>query len=444
MPVDPVRDAAIDVLLRVFDRAVHLDESLDKTIRRKAPADRGRRFLTYLCYGTVRHRSLSDHVLQDLCHQPLDKLPSPILTILRMAIFQSLFCTQVTKPAMVHTSVELAKARGHAGLARMVNAILRKAPESLDAIRFPDKTDAPLNYLRLRYSMPRWIIREWSEVYGVEQAEELCRISNEEAPLSLRMNALSGAIPAILKRVQASGLTVESISALPEALICHDGMATLLRSKAFQEGYVSPQDLASMLPAHLMEPKAGECVLDMCAAPGGKAAHMAALSHNETHIAALEPMRRRVYPLQDTVARLGARVVVLRGDGLQPPFVDGGFDGVLVDAPCSGLGTLRRHPDLKWNMHPEAIERLARQQEALLRSAIRLCKNGGRVVYSVCTFNRRETLDVIQAVLQDAPVGLEDGPELLNQWRVETGQYRTEPVASAWDGFFLTRLRKES
>ena len=140
MPVDPVRDAAVDVLLRVFERGVHLEESLDKTIRRKGPllSPRGRRFMSQICYGTVRNRLLCDHVLSGLCDQPLDELPPAILTVLRMAVFQSLFCNQVTRPAMVHTAVDLSQKRGHAGLARMTNAILRKAPESLEDIAFPD------------------------------------------------------------------------------------------------------------------------------------------------------------------------------------------------------------------------------------------------------------------------------------------------------------------
>lgn len=129
MPVDLVRDAAIDVLLRVFDRGVHLDVSLDKTIKRKQLPDRGRRFMTQIVYGTVRHRLLCDHVLRPLCTQPIETLPLPILIILRMAVFQALFCNQVTRPAMVHTSVELAKRRGHAGLARLTNAVLRRVPE---------------------------------------------------------------------------------------------------------------------------------------------------------------------------------------------------------------------------------------------------------------------------------------------------------------------------
>jgi len=445
MPKDPVRDAAIDVLLRVFDRGVYLDESLDKTLRRKPLGDRGRRFLTQLCYGTVRHKTLCDHALQPICHQPLDKLPPAIHAIVRMAVFQSLFCHQVTHPAMVHTSVELAKARGHAGLARMVNAILRRAPQSIEDVALPDPVTECRQYLRLRYSMPKWIVRDWIEDFGEEEAAALCVTSNEEAPLTIRVNTLSTDGPSLQQKLTAGGFELAPIAPLPEAFLVAGGAGNLLRSKAFQEGLFTLQDVASMLPGYLMQPEGGEKVLDLCAAPGGKTSHMAALAGGQALIVALEPSRKRIYRLKDTLERLGvAQVTVIRGDGLHAPLAEGQFDAVLVDAPCSGLGTLRRHPDLKWRMEPETVERLAAQQEALLRSAIGLCKNGGRVVYSVCTFDRRETQNVIQAVLADGTTMPEDGPELLNQWRVDTGQYRTVPTPGAWDGFFLTRLRKVS
>jgi len=160
MPVDPVRDAALDVLLRVFERGVFLDSSLDKTQRRKKLSERGRRFLGMLVYGTVRHRTLCDYILQQHCHQPLNELPLVILIILRMAVYQSLFCDQVTPPAMVHTSVDLAKSRTHAGLGRMVNAVLRKVPQTIDAVPLPDRETELAKHLKIRYSMPMWLIRK--------------------------------------------------------------------------------------------------------------------------------------------------------------------------------------------------------------------------------------------------------------------------------------------
>jgi len=441
MPVDPVRDAAIDVLLRVFQRGVFLDVSLDKTLRRKKLSERGRRFLTQLVYGTVRHRALCDHVLRGICHQPLEKLPAPIFAILRMAIYQSLFCGQVTHPAMVHTAVDLAKRRGHAGTARLVNAILRRAPQSLDAVKLPAPGTAA--YLSVRYSVPSWLVALWLRECGQEKAEALCAACAAQAPTTLRVNTLKTTPAALIERLGKSGIGAAKNTAIAEELTVVDGPHPV-RTKWFEQGLFLLQDPASMLPALLLEPRPGERVLDLCAAPGGKATHLAQRAGGKARIVAMDVQAKRIGAILENVERLGMpQVAVLCGDGMRPPF-DAVFDAVLVDAPCSGLGTLRRHPDVKWRVTPEAVARLAVQQQALLRSAVELCKNGGRIVYSVCTFSKAETEDVIAAVLADGRVEPEDGAESLDTWKTAPGQYQTRPSAAAWDGFFLMRLRKVS
>ncbi len=441
MPVDPVRDVAIDVLLRVFDRGVHLDAALDKSLRKRGMTERGRRFLTHLVYGTVRHRLLCDHVLTGICTEPLDRLPSPILTILRMAVFQALFCSQVTRPAMVHTSVELAKRRGHAGLARLVNAVLRRAPDSLDDVVLPDRDEDLARYLAVRHSMPLWMARDWLAEFGPEQAEVLCAASNTQAPITLRANTLRNPAKILIERLEKSGIAAAKQTDIPEEVTIAD-TGRALRSKWFQQGCFMLQDAASMLPVHLLEPEAGDWVLDLCAAPGGKATHIAQRTECGSLVVALDIAPNRITAIRENLDRMGMRnVFVVCGDGAQPPLAPG-FDRVLVDAPCSGLGTIRRHPDLKWRVTPESVARLARQQAALLRSGVELCKNGGLIVYAVCTFTRQETREVVQTVCKEGRVTLEDGPGYFDKWQTDKGQYRILPSDGAWDGFFLTRLRK--
>jgi 16S rRNA (cytosine967-C5)-methyltransferase len=199
-----------------------------------------------------------------------------------------------------------------------------------------------------------------------------------------------------------------------------------------------------MLAAHLVEPRPGETVLDLCAAPGGKTTHLAELAGGQARVVAADADWARLHRVLENIERLESPgISVVCADGVRPPFRTG-FDRVLADAPCSGLGTLRRHPDIKWRMSPEAISRLAELQVSLLRSAVQLCKNGGLVVYSVCTFSKQETQDVVQTVCHDGQVELEDGPEWLQPWKIAKGQYRMLPSAEAWDGFFLTRFRKAS
>lgn len=445
MPVDLVRDAAIDVLLRVLERDWFLDESLDKTLRRKTGlSPRGKRFLAQLVYGTVRHRILCDHALHAILTQPLAGLPPPIRAILRMGVFQVLFCSQVTFPAMVNTSVELAKRRGHAGTARLVNAVLRRAPKCLEDLRLPAPDADTRGYLSLRYSMPEWLVARWAAEFGLEEAAALCAAFERQAPVTIRANTCRNAPEELLPRLAKAGIHAERHPRIPEALTVIEGK-DLPRSKPFREGAFMLQDPASMLPPHLLEPAPGERVLDSCAAPGGKATHLAQLARAGASIVAMDLAPRRLAAIGENLARLGlSRVHVLAADAGRPPFPAETFDAVLLDAPCSGLGTLRRHPDLKYRIDEAAIARLAALQSRLLRTAIRLCKNGGRVVYAVCTFTPEETRGVVRAASEECPVDFEDGPEWMQPWRVETGQYQTRPQDGDLDGFFLTRFRKRS
>jgi 16S rRNA (cytosine967-C5)-methyltransferase len=443
MPVDVVRDAAVDVLLRVYERGMRVDAALDKTLRRRAFPDRGRRFMTQLAYGTVRHTGLSDHVLRGLCNQPLEQLPMPVWVILRMAVFQSLFCHQVTHPAMVHTSVELVKKRSHAGLARVANAVLRKAPQSVEGLRLPDPATAPAAHLAVRHSLPVWLVERWIGEWGLEGATALCRFTDAPAPTSIRVNTRQTNVATLQSRLEKSEILTEKATPIPEELTLL-AEAPLHKSKWFQQGQFLIQDPASMLPPHLLEPRAGERVLDLCAAPGGKTTHLAQLAP-EAWVVAADCAPRRLQGIVENVERLGLPPVPLVcAEGQRAPWAAGSFDAVLLDAPCSGLGTLRRHPELKLRIQPEDIDRLAALQGDLLRSALALCKNGGRVVYSVCTFTPQETVDVVQSVLAEGGVGLEDGPEFLEPWKIAPGQYRTANPHPALDGFFLTRLRKLS
>lgn len=443
MPVDIVRDAAVDVLLRVYERGMRVDAALDKTLRRRAFPDRGRRFMTQLVYGTVRHTALADHVLRGLCNQPLEQLPTPVRVVLRMAVFQSLFCNQVTHPAMVHTSVELVKRRSHAGLARVANAVLRRAPQHLDAVRLPDPAARPAAHWATRYSLPEWLVERWIAEWGPEGAEALCRFTDAPAPTSIRVNTARVSVAALQERLERSGIATRKATPVPEELTL-ESEAPLHKSKWFQQGLFLVQDPASMLPPHLLEPRDGERVLDLCAAPGGKTSHLAQIAPGAA-ICAADTDPRRIAGVVENTDRLGFPTPWrVAADGRRPPFAPAAFDAVLVDAPCSGLGTLRRHPELKLRIQPEDIDRLAALQRDLLRSAIALCQNGGRVVYSVCTFTPQETVEVVQSVLAEGGVGLEDGPEFLEPWKIAPGQYRTASPHPALDGFFLTRLRKSS
>ncbi len=443
MPVDPVRDAAIEALLRIETRGAHVEEAIDRKIRRAKLSDRGRRFFTQLVYGTLRNDRLCQHAIETRLTQPFSGLPAPIQTILRMGAFQALFCGQVTFPAMVHTSVELAKKHGHAGTARLTNAVLKRIPQTLDAIPLSDKDSKGAEWLALRYSLPQWLVSSWLTQFGAEKAEQICLASASEPPLSLRANVRLLNREALAKRLASANCLTEPVEPFPEALRYLDGPPPQ-RLSLFRSGHFSIQDCGSMAAVHLLAPDPAACVLDICAAPGGKSTHLAECIGPEGRVIAMDLQPRRLRSLQQQATRLGhPGIHAVAGDGSAAPF-EGPFDYVLLDAPCTGLGTLRRHPDLKRRAGPEDAARLAETQRALLRSAIALCKDDGVIVYSVCTFTQEETEDVIKPILAERQVLLEDGPEWLMPWKTHRGQYRILPRADGPDGFFLTRLRKRS
>ncbi|MCX5758426.1 MAG: hypothetical protein NTU83_07975, partial [Candidatus Hydrogenedentes bacterium] len=346
--LDIVRDTAVRVLVRIFEQGAYLDLALDAALRRRTLADRGRRFMTQLVYGTVRHRLLCDHVLRRLLHEPLDKLPPPVQAILRMGVFQTLFCTQVTFPAMVHTSVDLVRHHSHAGLARVANAVLRRVPQTLDEVRLPGRDHDLAAHLSVRHSMPRWLVDEWLAEFGEGTAEAICVASNTEAPTTLRTNTLATTPEQLLEALnrhnpkpQISDLesgvsnpqsaisnlqpaTAKKCTPVPEELTLSHG-APSVRSKLFQEGLFIVQDAASMLPPHLLEPRAGDTVLDMCAAPGGKTTHLAQLAQGAATIVAMDRYASRLQRVVENVERLHVLGVhLVCGDGMALP-VDAAF-----------------------------------------------------------------------------------------------------------------------
>jgi 16S rRNA (cytosine967-C5)-methyltransferase len=444
MAVDPVRDAAIDTLIRIVEKGARTNQALERTISRRGSglSSQGRRFLSQLVYGTTRHANLTDHVLRDIVSNPLNTLPLPIWLILRMGVFQSLFMNSVTFPAMVHTSVDVAKKKGHAGTARLVNAVLHKVPQTLDEITFPDPKDNPGIYLSVRYSLERWLCDRWVEEYGFERAEEICALSNEEAPPSIRVNTTVTTRDELIANIAKQKMTAVAHPIIPDALTL-DGAAPV-KTKIFQEGHFYIQDPASMLPAHLLDPQAGETILDMCAAPGGKSTHIAQLTNNGARVIANDLGGAGYWRMQENVERLLLKNIDLTvADSNHLPF-KGPFDRVLLDAPCTGMGTFRRHPELKFRMGPKAPRRLAKKQLELLRSAYEVCKIGGVLVYSVCTFTPEETENIAETITGELPLTLEDGPGWLDEWKISKGQYKIVPSPDQLDGFYLMRLRKES
>jgi 16S rRNA (cytosine967-C5)-methyltransferase len=377
--LSPARRAAHAVVLRTLSEGAYADRALHGEARGLDPRDRA--LAKQLAFGTVQRRLTLDHVIA--AH--VDRTLEPgVRAALQLGLFQLMFLDGVAAHAAIGEAVELAKpSPGH----RLVNAVLRRVQR--EGAELP--SDATPEGAAIRHSHPRWIVDLWWDWLGPDATRALLAADNEPAELALRVNALVDFdLDDVPGRREGEAIVVEG----PFDALAHPGYAA---------GAFTPQSRASQLVARVLAPTPGERVLDLCAAPGGKTTHLAALMEGTGEVVAVERHPQRARALQATAARMrAANITVVTADAKDYDGA-GRFDRVLLDPPCSGLGTLRSHPDLRWRTSPEAIERLAVEQDVLLASARRALAPGGALVYSVCTLSPREERLVTGAVQRTFP-----------------------------------------
>jgi 16S rRNA (cytosine967-C5)-methyltransferase len=417
--VAPARACAYRVVRRVFEQGAYADRALHAEAASLSVRDR--RLAMALAYGTVQRRATLDHVADRLSSRPLEELDPPVLAALRLGLFQLLLLDGVADHAAVNDSVELAKPAG----ASLVNAVLRRAASEGQAIldELDDETPARAAVL---HSIPRWIAQLWWGQLGPEQARALMRRCNEPAESALRVNALVSSTDEVTHTLPVAS---HPAPGLPEGLVL-DGPFDAHGSDLFERGAIMPQSRGSMRVARMLAPQPGERVLDLCAAPGAKTTHLAALTGGEGEVVAVERNPRRAQALASTCARMHAQNVRIDVADAAGYRAGRRFDRVLVDPPCSGLGTLQSRPDLRWRASSEAIEQLAALQRCILMTGAEALRRGGALVYSVCTVSRAESSDVVEAALEaDRALKLEEQVQLL-------------PHRDGTDGFFIARLRR--
>jgi 16S rRNA (cytosine967-C5)-methyltransferase len=433
----PARACAYAVVRRVFEQDAYADLALHAEARRMDLDPRDRALATRLAYGVVQRRATLDHVIATLADRPVERLEPGVRAALELGVLQLAFMDRIPPHAAVTESVELAKtaSRGGAGL---VNAVLRRAAREAPALvaALPDGTP---QQAALRHSHPLWIAELWFETLGPAAARALMAANNEPAEAALRANTLK--LPAA---ELAARLPVPSHAAdrLPEGLVL-DAPFDAFASPLWEDGLFMPQSRAAMTVARTLAPQPGEAVLDLCAAPGGKTTHLAALMEGRGRIVAVERHRGRADALRRTAERLGATCVEVRtADAAEPGH--GTFDRVLVDPPCSDLGTLAARPDARWRKDPAAVEQLAATQAAILDAGAGAVRAGGVLVYSTCTISPRENERQIDAFLaRHGEFALDDPPSDVPFWDHQgVPTLQTLPHRDGTDGFFIARLRR--
>ena len=386
--VTVARRVAFAVVRRVFEQGAYADRALHGEARGLQRRDRA--FAQHLAFGTVQRRASLDFVVEALA-RPVRSLDAPVLAALRLGLYQLLFLDGVPEHAAINESVELAKGHGAKGGHKLVNAVLRRAAAEPPAL---PSDEAPQG-AAIAHSVPVWVAELWWERFGAEEARALLAACNRPAELALRANPLRGATrDGVLDELGVPARPAPDPE-LPEALVV-DGPLELHAHPLWAQGAVTAQSRASMLVARALDPRPGDRVLDLCAAPGGKTTHLAALMGDDGEVVAVERHPGRAAALERTVARMGATSVRVEVADAAERRPDGDtYDRVLVDPPCSGLGTLQAHPDLRWRASPEGVRRLAQEQARILDVAHRALRPGGRIVYATCTLSERENAAVV-------------------------------------------------
>jgi 16S rRNA (cytosine967-C5)-methyltransferase len=408
--------------------------------------DRG--LLTELVYGTLRMRGHLDWIIGQFYRGDPARLETTVRNTLRTAVYQLRFCDRIPPFAAVDEAVRIVKTlRPFA--AGLVNAVLRSFLRGQDAIAWPAMDADPAAAIAAVHSHPPWLVRRWLAEFGVEEAIAICRANNCVAPLTVRVNTLKATRGGARAALAAAGLASEPARFSPDGLLISSAGAILRDTEVYREGWVRIQDEASQLVSRLAAPQPGERILDLCAGGGGKTLHLAALMRNQGCITALDRHADRLRQLREEAGRLGVSIVVTRrGDALEmPESFSGAFDCVLLDAPCSGLGTLRRNPEIRWRITPEDLEKCMQLQSHLLAAAARCVRPGGRLVYSVCAVTLEENEQAVAGLLEILP-------ELARIWPAAgdipsplldaAGCLKTFPHRHGTDGFFAAALERRS
>ncbi len=470
MSVDHVRETALKILYDINEKGAYSNISINRYLEAGRFKDVDRAFITELVYGTIKWKLTLDHYIEQFSSVKLKKLSPWILNILRMGAYQLFYTDRVPPSAACNESVKLAKRYGHKASGGFVNAVLRNMARSPERLKLPDRERNLAEHLSIKYSHPGWMVKEWLDRFGEEFTEKLLDSNNRAPDLVVRVNTLKTDRDGLMEALRQEGLEVEEGKYAAEAVIIKNTVS-VARLKAFKEGLFQVQDESSMLVAHILDPRPGELVMDACSAPGGKATHIAQLMNNEGTVIARDIHEHKISIIEENASRLGINIIkaeIFDAEDTDETYI-GKADRVLVDAPCTGLGIIRRKPDIKWTRSIEDRDEIVRLQMKILDAASRHVRPGGVLVYSTCTIEPRENQDVVRWFLESHPefrisdithlvpgklrryVG-KDGPEdierdglnIVNERMddINKGYIQLYPNVHGTDGFFISRMER--
>ena len=445
----PARTSAYHALRAVTAQRQDLPAALVQS-RRTLTDERDRALAAEIVTGSLRWLRSLDFLIEHFAKRPIQKIDEEVVTILRLSVYQLLHLDRVPASAVVDDAVDLARAARKPSATGFVNAVLRSLLRQRHKLPLPHRpeiaaSEAQRAYLGITHSHPDWLIARWISRHGFDEAEAWTRFNNETPSLTLRVNTLRASVDEAMRALEDDGIETERARYAPDGLIVTAGNPV----RRAADGLVFVQDEASQLIPFVVDPQPGERVLDLCASPGGKTIAMAAAMRDTGAIVACDVRPRRMTLLEKTVKESVARIIhVQRVDAAGPLPFAAEFDRVLVDAPCSGLGTIRRDPEIRWRRNEADLANLAAEQLTLLQRAAATVRSGGRLVYATCSTEPEENEQVVEAFLTANPdfalvhLGDETLPMAMSRLIDDNGMFRTLPFRDRLEAFFAAALRR--
>lgn len=432
------------LVLKVLDNiefeGLFVHEAIDQQIKDLDLSKQERAFIKKLVFGVIEQRIYLDYVINQSSKVKVKKMKPAIRHIMRLSVYQLLFMDQVPDSAVVNEAVKLVKKRKMHALTGFANGVLRAIIRTKDAIKMPDETKDPITFLSVTYSYPLDVVEYLLKTMTMDEVKSFLAVSNEPAPMTIRHNPLRGTKEELIQSLKEDDILVKEAKWLDEAMYI-EGINRVNELKAFKEGLMTIQDESSMLVAHTAYEEGIKKVIDVCSAPGGKATHIATLMSGKGQVLAYDVSDYKTNLIKENVSRMKLNNVrMLVGDATESnsDLVESA-DVVIADVPCSGLGIIRKKPDIKWHLNLKKIADLVNIQQAILKNVKSYVKPGGVLVYSTCTITKEENENNVEWFLENNPdyvVEAIEGPY------AKDGKVSLLPVSASHDGFFITKFRK--
>jgi len=444
--VDVVREEALKILVKVFESKSYSNILIKNLSESFSSLDKA--FITDMVYGTIKWKLKIDNAIENLSKIKLNKISPYILNILRLGIYQIDYMSKVPQSAAVNECVKLARKYGNAGAVKYVNGLLRNYCRNKNSVSYPNKREDAAQYLSIFYSFPKWMVEKLICQYGEDFTEDFLRASNEVPPLSIRVNNLKISKEDLKRSLSEKGIEVEDGKYLEDALYLK-GVPGIANLDEYKKGYFTVQDESSMAAVLALSPEPGEFIMDLCSAPGTKSTYMGELMANKGRIISGDLSQGKLKLVEDNGRRLGLDIIETichDASKVMEEYV-GKADRVLVDAPCSGLGIMRKKPEIRWNREISHIEDISKLQKSILNVSGSYVKSGGILVYSTCTLLKEENIEVVEDflknnsnfVVDDIPGTLADK---LKKGILNEGFMELYPNRDGIDGFFIARLKR--